>query len=190
VAETPLPRGVTLTGTKPRHASLAHVHSYFDNPRPPGARGRVRRVGERIGTPADLAHLVPGGEHTLRRYGRTSTVTVHEQRCLWPGVFRCQPVRVLLVTEPGQPTFSLVTTDMITATGEIIERYAGRWSIEVTIAEAKTVTGAGEARNRTRRAVERTVPFALYTHSIVIIWYHIAGHHPSVVAGRRARSPW
>jgi len=30
-------------------------------------------------------------------------------------------------------------------------------------------TGVGEARNRTRKAVERTVPFGLYTQSILII---------------------
>lgn len=185
-----LPRGVTLTGTMPRHASLAQVHPYFDQPRPPGTRGRVRRIGEKIGTPADLAHAVSGRKHTVTRYGRTSTITVHEQRCLWPGVFRCHPIRVLLIIEPGQPTISLATTDLITGTSEIIERYAGRWSIEVTFAEAKNTTGAGEARNRTRHAVERTVPFALFTHSIVIIWYHIAGHHPSVVREHRARSPW
>jgi len=44
--------------------------------------------------------------------------------------------------------------------------------------------------------VERTVPFGLYTQSIVIIWrvqslwYHLAGHHPSVVRDRRDRAPW
>ena len=24
----------------------------------------------------------------------------------------------------------------------------------------------------------------------MIIWYHLAGHHPSVVRGRRAAAPW
>lgn len=38
--------------------------------------------------------------------------------------------------------------------------------------------------------MQRTVPFALFTQSIVIIWYHLAGHHPSVVRGRRAAAPW
>jgi len=71
-----------------------------------------------------------------------------------------------------------------------VERYAGRWSIEVAFEDGKQITGVGEARNRTRRAVERTVPFGLYTQSIVIIWYHLAGHHPSVVRDRRHRAPW
>jgi hypothetical protein len=48
----------------------------------------------------------------------------------------------------------------------------------------------GEARNRNQRAVERTVPFGLYTQSIVTIWYHLAGHHPAVVRDRRHHAPW
>jgi hypothetical protein len=67
---------------------------------------------------------------------------------------------------------------------------AGRWAIEVAIFDAKNITGAGEARNRVRKAVERTVPFALFTQSIVIIWYHLAGHSPAIARDRRDRAPW
>jgi hypothetical protein len=38
--------------------------------------------------------------------------------------------------------------------------------------------------------VERTVPFALFTQSIVIIWYHLAGHSPAITRDRRDRAPW
>ncbi|GII26213.1 hypothetical protein [Planosporangium mesophilum] len=61
----------------------------------------------------------------------------------------------------------MVTTDLTTPATAIVKRYAGRWAIEVTFAAAKNTTGVGEARNRTPRAVERTVPFGLYTQSIV-----------------------
>jgi hypothetical protein len=64
------------------------------------------------------------------------------------------------------------------------------WAIEVAFEDAKQITGAGEARNRTRKAVERTAPSGLYTQSIVIIWYHLAGHHPTVVRDRHDRAPW
>jgi hypothetical protein len=63
-------------------------------------------------------------------------------------------------------------------------------TIEVAFSDAKNTTRAGEARSRVPAAVERTVPFALFTQSIVIIWYHLAGHHPSVVRSRRAAAPW
>jgi hypothetical protein len=52
------------------------------------------------------------------------------------------------------------------------------------------VPGAGEARTRVRRAVERTVPFALLVHTLVIIWYARHGHDPSGIAARRADQPW
>jgi hypothetical protein len=71
-----------------------------------------------------------------------------------------------------------------------VERYAARWAIEVAFHDAKNTTGVGEARNHTRKAVERSVPFGLYTQSIVIIWYHLAGHHPNVVRDHRNRAPW
>jgi len=58
------------------------------------------------------------------------------------------------------------------------------------IGDAKNITGAGEARNRRPRAVERTVPFALFTQSIVITWYHLAGHSPAIARARRDRAPW
>lgn len=45
-------------------------------------------------------------------------------------------------------------------------------------------------QSRTRRAVERTVPFALWCYTITIVWYTLHGHHPSDVAERRTRSPW
>ena len=36
--------------------------------------------------------------------------------------------------------------------------------------------------------MERTVPFALFTQSLVITWYHLAGHSPAVVRRRRAKA--
>ena len=50
--------------------------------------------------------------------------------------------------------------------------------------------GAGEARNRVRRAVERTVPFALLVHTLVILWYARHGHDPADIDDRRAAQPW
>jgi hypothetical protein len=52
------------------------------------------------------------------------------------------------------------------------------------------VLGAGEARNRTRRAVERTVPFALLVHTLVITWYAGHGHDPADITARRQAQPW
>ena len=63
-------------------------------------------------------------------------------------------------------------------------------SIEQAFADARNVLGAGEARNRTRRAVERTVPFALLTCTLVIVWYARHGHHRADITARRHAQPW
>jgi len=71
-----------------------------------------------------------------------------------------------------------------------VTRYAARWGIEQAFADARNVLGAGEARNRVRRAVERTVPFAMLVHTLIIIWYARYGHDPADVDDRRAAQPW
>src|SRR5262249_26872440 len=71
---------------------------------------------------------------------------------------------------------ALVTTDLATPAAALIERYAARWSIEQAFAGARNIPGAGEDRNRTRRAVERTVPFALIVSTLVVTWYARHGH--------------
>ena len=85
---------------------------------------------------------------------------------------------------------ALVTTDAAASPAQVIQRYAARWSIEVAIEDAKQIFGTGQARNRTARAVERTVPFQLACQAIATAWYATAGHHPADVADHRARAPW
>jgi hypothetical protein len=62
--------------------------------------------------------------------------------------------------------------------------------VEVAIEDARQVFGAGQARNRTARAVERTVPFQLACQAITTTWYATAGHDPADVEDHRARAPW
>ncbi|MGV9310516.1 hypothetical protein ACWDLG_44780 [Nonomuraea sp. NPDC003727] len=49
----------------------------------------------------------------------------------------------------------------------------------------------GQARNRTVKAVERTLPLGMVAYSLVIIWYACHAHHAvDVVAEHRRRAPW
>jgi hypothetical protein len=56
--------------------------------------------------------------------------------------------------------------------------------------DVKNTLGVGQARNRTQKAVERTVPFGLFCHSILIIWYALHGHHHTDTQDRRKAAPW
>ena len=85
---------------------------------------------------------------------------------------------------------ALVTTDLTSTPQHVVTRYAGRWSIEVSFGDARQILGVGQARNRVRPAVERTVPFGLLCYSITVLWYATAGHHPADAKEHRARARW
>ena len=112
-----------------------------------------------------------------------------EVTCLWYGCLDTATVRVILA-RGAVTTLALVTTDLTTSAAALIERYAARWPIEQAFTDARNVPGAGEARTRVRRAVQRTVPFALIVHTLVIIWYARHGHDPAGIDQRRAAEPW
>ena len=106
---------------------------------------------------------------------------------------RTQPVQVMLVRDPGAPDgydLALATTDLGASAAELAGRYAARWNIEVCFEEARQVAGVGQARNRTRRAVERTVPFGLVCFSLAVVWYAVCGQPTHDLASHRARAPW
>jgi hypothetical protein len=168
-----------------------------------GRSGRPRTRGPRLGTPTDLAAsaTLKGRWRDTRvsRYGRTDTVQVTEVICLWYGSFRSHTVRVILVRDDKPRTrdrddrgygLPLVTTDLESSAEDLVARYASRWGIEQAFADARQIIGVGEARNRTRRAVERTVPFGLICFSVVTVWYTLHGHCASDVVRHRARARW
>jgi hypothetical protein len=149
--------------------------------------------GRKLGRPAALATAGVWRTGTVYRYGRTETVQLAQVACLWYGSFGNRPGRCVLVRELGSSNaydLALFTLDQ-TATGEqIIERYAMRWSIEPANAVGKQQMGVGQARNRVKKAVERTVPFGMLIQSLVVVWYAVHGHHPDDALARRLAQPW
>jgi hypothetical protein len=139
------------------------------------------------------------GATQVRRYGRTDVVQITERACLWYGCFRSRTVRVILVRDDKPRTrgrddrgygLPLVITDLESSAEDLVARYASQWGIEQAFADARQIMGVGEARNRTRRAVERTVPFGLICFSVVTVWYTLHGHAPDDVASHRTRARW
>ena len=186
--------GMTMT-------TRAKVNATFYQPAPPrtGKRGRPALKGRRIGTPAQIASSATWKTVTVSRYGSISTVKIAERVCLWFGTWRTDTVRVILVADTGRTSktsaaggydIALITTDLTAPAEDIIARYAARWSIEVMFFDVKNILGAGQARNRVPTAVERTVPFGLFCHSILITWYALHGHDHDDPAQRRASAPW
>jgi len=186
-----LPANVTWTCRLPRTAVL-----YDLAPPPTGRRGRPRTKGERLGTPADLARNATWTTHHVITYhGRTDVRHTATVRCLWYGSFHTRAITVVLVRDQDTASgydLALVTTDDTAAAdpARIVSRYATRWSCEQAYTDARNVLGAGEARNRTRLAVERTVPFGMLAHTLIVIWYARHGYDHADIDARRNDQPW
>jgi DDE superfamily endonuclease len=162
-------------------------------PRVPGRPGRSRTKGAKLASLTKLATTATWETVTVTCYGRTTTIAVAELPCLWYDVLLTQPARLVLArarTETHGYRIALLTTDLQASPAAIVERYAGRFSIEACFRDAKQVYGVGEAQNRTPQAVARTVGFGLLTMTLTTLWYATSGHDPADVTDRCAAQPW
>lgn len=69
---------------------------------------------------------------------------------------------------------------------QILEGFAPRWSIEVTIHDTKQQLGLEQPQSTCERAVRRTAPVLLLLYSFVVLWFAQAGHRH----WRPQRRPW
>lgn len=185
-----LPKRASVTSRLKANAAL-----YGRKPPPSGKRGRPALKGKRLPGLKQIADdPATAWQHTtVNRAGTTKTVCCHSFACLWYGVFGAQPVRVVIVREPTRSDgyeIALVSTDLRASARELIERYDERWSIEVCFEDAKQVSGVGQARNRSRSAVERTVPFGFLCQTLAVAWYALHGQAEADVRRRRLAAPW
>jgi hypothetical protein len=181
-----LPAGITWTTRLNHNATLLGLP-----PARTGKRGRPRKKGNPLGSLTQIAAGMVWRAVTVQRYGQTANVRLAEQRVQWYGPWRDLPVRLILLRDTGKYyDLALITTDLTTPVEEIISRYAARWTIEVVFSQMRQILGVGQARNRTARAVERTVPFGLTAYTLVILWYTRHGNAAADVAAHRAASPW
>jgi len=190
-----LGENITITTRARRNAAFHHRA-----PAPSGKRGRPRKRGDRIGTPADIAaHASATGawaDTRITRYGSTVTAQTTEITGLWYGTWRTDPVRVILVRDSRRKTaaagydIAIVTTDLVASAAQIIARYASRWAIEVAFHDGKNITGVGETQNRVPNAVERSVPFTFMAQTITTIWYTLNANPKTQIEERRAKAPW
>lgn len=185
-----LPAHVTVTARLRCDAAL-----YTPPPPRTGRRGRPRRKGDRLPELIVIAAMTryQWTAVWVRCYGKTLDREVLALRCLWYGALKGQPVQVILSRPVGARDgyqLALVTTDLAATPQQIIERYADRWSEEQAFLDARHLAGVGQARTRTRRSVERLVPFGLCCLSLAICWYAHHGQPAHDLAAHRARAPW
>ena len=181
-------QGATWTTRLPASAVL------LGPTRPPaGKLGRPRVKGARLGTCAEIAAVADWQEVTADCYGQPVTMQSAAADCLGYGSFKDAPGRLVLTREPGSKKpydLGLFSLDAGASAAQLIERYSWRWAMEPGNAAGKQLTGAGDARNRTRRAAGRAVPFAFLVQSLIIAWYTVTGYAPAGIDARRLRCPW
>ena len=188
-----LPENVTITSRLRADAAL----NQLPPPRPPkGQRkqGRPPTKGARLPKLSQIATdpTTQSVKTTVRRYGKTEQLMVHAFHCLWYEAFGSQQVQVVIIQDAKKPSgyeLALISTDLQAAPAKLIERYADRWPTEVAYEEGKEQFGVGEARNRSPKAIQRTVPFQLLAMTLTTTWYALHGHHPNDVTDHRQRSP-
>ena len=187
-AMAPASERITLTS---RLRCNAVIHA--PKPPPTGKRGRPRVKGERLGSASELAAAAPAQQWQRLAVPGRGEVTALRLRGLWYSVFGSRPTDIVIVREPSDTDgyrIALVSTDLEASTAEIIARYADRWSIEVAFQDAKQTLGVGEARNRVKLAVERTVPFGLLCQSVAVAWYALNANPAADIDHRRRTAPW
>jgi hypothetical protein len=136
-----LPTRVTATTRLRADAAL-----YQLPPPRTGRAGRPRTRGDRLPELTVLAALVKvrWQQATVRCYDREQVVALACWRCLWYGTFGRQPVQVVLVRPPGRVDgydVALVSTCLDATPAQLVERYARRWSVEVSQAHCPHTGG-------------------------------------------------
>lgn len=167
-----LPPNCDLTSRLPLDARL------YDAPLPrkPGTRGRPRKRGALLPTPAQmLRQRAP--RITLDIYGRKERCRLVETEARWYGVPE-RPLKIVAI-EPlagGRKDQAFYSTRREDTGEEVLVGYSKRWSIEEAIFGGKSYLGFEEPQGWSRQAVLRTAPIALLLYSLIVLWFAQIGH--------------
>lgn len=164
-------------------------------PKPPrtGKRGQPAKKGPELGKLAEIAAAADWQQIEVTRSGRRQQMQVHRFEALFYDVWGERPVQIVLVrrlTRTAGYDIALISMNTTATAAQIIEDYDERWQVEVAIEDAKQITGVGQARNRVKQAIERTVPFGLLCQSLTICWYALNGRAEHDVEHRRRHARW
>jgi hypothetical protein len=177
-----LPSNCDLTSRLPMNARLYEPPP----PRKPGARGRPRKRGTRLPTPAQMLRR-RARRVTLDIYGRKQKARIVDAAARWHNV-PDRPLRIVAVASlaGGRPDQAFYSTRTEDNAEQVLLGYADRWSIEEAFAGGKSYLGFEEPQGWSRLAVLRTAPIALLLYSLVVLWFARVGHH----AYRPLPRPW
>lgn len=166
---------------------ISHVHPkgalYEPAPKPAAntkSKGRPRKKGARLPGMAAWAEdpKAPWTELAFQQFGLHATLAAKTVRALYYQAGGDRLLTIVLVRDQkgGRPDQMFYCTQLDWDARKILSTYACRWAIECTFENGKQLMGLGEQANRVAKAIERTAPMAFFLYSIVIVWFHRAGH--------------
>jgi hypothetical protein len=167
-----LPVNCDLTSRLPINARLYEAPPQ----RKAGARGRPRKRGARLPTPAQMLRQ-RARRTTLDIYGRSQKARIVDTVARWHNV-PDRPLRVVVV-EPlngGRPEQAFYSTRVEDTAEQVLIGYSARWSIEEAFAGSKGYLGFEEPQGWSRLAVLRTAPIAMLLYSLIVLWFARVGH--------------
>lgn len=157
-------------------------------PAPPySGRGRPRKKGARLPTPAQVLHdpNTVWTEVALTWYdGQVRTMQVTSATAVWFHIGKAPlPIRWLLVRDPQAKyaPIALLSTDPSADPARIVTWFVQRWQLEVTFEAARRHLGLETQRQWSDKAIARTTPLLLGLFSWVTLLADAlyARHSPS-----------
>lgn len=176
-----LPDSFVLLGAMRPDAVLTALPT---DPRSGAQGGRRRKRGDALPKPEALArddqHRWQTCEAVL--YGHPRKVRYKQMCGQW---YRACGVRLLriVIVQVRTGTIGLrvfFCTDPTLSVQQILEGYAGRWSIETCFRNLKQLLGFGDSSARKRAAVERMAPFVGLTYTFLVVWFVDHAHTHSL----------
>lgn len=182
---------------------------YFDGatyaePGPYSGLGRPRVKGQKLPSPKEVIEQARPDQWqraVVDWYGgRRKLVWLCSRTGFWyKGPEGLKWIRWVVVRDPARQGVAVAspeggrrdevffTTDPALTLAEIVEAFVRRWSLETTFQEARRHLGLESLRNRSEKAVKRSVPFLLGLYSLVVVWFALHVEHPE---STRVEWPW
>lgn len=146
----------------------------WPRPRRPGQRGRPRKKGPRLPTPAHFARRRTGWQRiSVEVRGKTLDRLLLHRPVLWDHVCPDRLVRLVMVRDPDgrQPDAFLFTTDLTASAASVASGYSGRWAIEDTFRATKQALGGEDPQTWTGEGPERAAALSFWIYAAVWLWY-------------------
>jgi hypothetical protein len=143
-------------------------------------RGRKRRKGVRLPTPTVMArHIRSWQAVSTNERGRKRKRLIYARQIIWYKV-SAKPVLLVISRDPTgkEKDDFFFTTDPTLRPAQVIEIFAGRWSIEDTFKNAKQLLCVEQPQTWRGPGPERVAVMGLVLYSLVWTWYLQRGYRP------------